>query len=139
MNCLNAESFLAYGYDLPMVAADAVKQLLAAAHEQKKMPPGSGRDLLDDPFARDPGYQLSQIDLHVQSLRNEAQSQCLVASRLYTADATDTQWIDNDDLDTTDDHERLDWALDVLGYDSDNVEEPRWRLGLDTRPAKPII
>jgi hypothetical protein len=100
---LNAESFLAYGYDLPVAAADAVKQLLTAAHEQKKMPPGPGRDLLDDPFGRDPDFQLSQIDLHVQSLQSGVQPRCIVASRLYTADATEAEWIDDDDLDTTGD------------------------------------
>jgi hypothetical protein len=62
------ESFLAFGHVLPLPAEDVLKRLLIAAHEQGRVPETRQRDLLDDPDARDPDYQITQLDLHVQAL-----------------------------------------------------------------------
>jgi hypothetical protein len=128
------ESFLSFGVDLPVVAVDAVDQLLATAQAEGLMPLEPRSGLLDDPDSGDPDHRLAQVGLFVQRVGPASGLRAIVASRLYTADADGLQWIDEDDLNIDDDHERLSWALKVLGLtsDVDAGKTPRWLLGLST-------
>ncbi|GLY99821.1 hypothetical protein [Actinoplanes sp. NBRC 103695] len=134
---MRSESFLAFGYDVPIAAEDATRTLLDAARRQALMPdtdrPSS--DLLGSTDAEDLAVHLAQIELHVQALRGRYDGHCIVASRLYSADVDDLQEIDRDDLAPGDDHQRLTWALTTLDLASLAEEQPRWRLGIGLQPS----
>jgi hypothetical protein len=134
---MRSESFLAFGYEAPIAAEDAMRTLLDAARSQALMPSSdrAGGDLAHPADGEDLTVHLAQIELHVQGLRGQFDGHCIVASRLYTADVDDLQEIDRDDLAPGDDQQRLIWALTTLDLASLAEEPPRWMLGVGLQPS----